>query len=240
MPQATETRRRAEPKAPMKRQLETAPLLLRKASIFLLVGSLFPWLTGVAFGDSMPWGVWGIGVACAVVGGWIMIESAKHNAGLDANPLISPIAVAHPLAGTIFGFGVAVAGIVTGFVLGEGLFPFYGGLEFATILLALATFAHILSYEYGGKFNPIFPLMFAGPAIAGALQAVKAATRIGDNPLVLVSLIGSLIVSGAGIYALYTMVVSMKQAKIEGDIKKAEERERRKQERAARRASEGQ
>ncbi|MEL6714144.1 MAG: hypothetical protein AAFP86_10235 [Planctomycetota bacterium] len=243
MSEATESRRRArgdEPEAPQKRELETAPLLLRKASLILLIGSLFPWLTGLNFGAEMPWAAWGVGVACALAGGWIMLESAKVNAGIGGSGAVAPIANAHPLAGQIFGLLVFVGGVVGVFVLGTGNFGLYGMLECGTVLLALATFAHILGYEYGGKFNPIFPLMFAGPAVAGTLNAIKAATRIGDNGLVILSLLGSLVVAAGGIYAMYTMFVSMKQAKIEGDIKKAQERERRKQERAARRASEGQ
>ena len=108
-------------------------------------------------------------------------------------------------------------------------------MEISTLFLALATFAHVLAYEYGGKFNPVFPLMFLGPAIAGGLNVIGAAREIGDHPLALVSLIGSLIVAAGGVMAMYTMYVSMKQAKIEGDLKRAAQREARKNERGKRR-----
>ena len=240
MPEATSNRRTrgAESDAPVKRELEAAPLLLRKASLILLVGALFPWLTSMATNGAMPWAQWGIGLVCTLVAGFVLIESAKVNSGLEANGLVKPIAGAHPMAGTIFALVVFIAGVAVNFTAPTEaeLYGFMAGLESGTLLLALATYAHILRYEYGGKFNPIFPLMFAGPAIAGTMQAIKAATQMGNHGLVIVSLLGSLIVAGGGFYAMYTMFVSMKQAKIEGDIKKAQERERRKQERAARRA----
>jgi len=241
MSDASGSRRAKAEEGPVKRELETAPLLLRKASIVLLCGAVLPWMTAIstlgADGDgAMPWGAWAIGVALTVASGLVFIESAKHASGLKANGLVTPVAGAHPLAGPILGGLLFLGGVVNSFAAGVEGMGFYAALELGTLLLALGTLAHILRYEYGGKFNPIFPLMFAGPAVAGALQALKAGTRMGESPLVIVSLLGSLGVAAGGIYAMYTMFVSMKQAKIEGDIKKAQERERKKAERAARRA----
>lgn len=236
MSDASGSRRAMADEGPVQRELETAPLLLRKASIVLLCGALLPWMTALSTGGAMPWGPWAIGVALTVAAGLVFIESAKHLSGLKANGLVTPIAGAHPLAGPILGGLLFVGAVVNAFAAGVENFGIYAALELATLLLALGTFAHILRYEYGGKFNPIFPLMFAGPAVAGALQAIKAATRMGDHSLVVVSLLGSLGVAAGGIYAMYTMFVSMKQAKVEGDIKRAQERERKKAEREARRA----
>ena len=105
----------------------------------------------------------------------------------------------------------------------------------STLFLAVATLAHVLAYEYGGKFNPIFPLMFLGPAVAGVLQARclrphgQASARSSRDHL------GSLIVAGGGFMAMYTMYVAMKEAKVQGEIKAAAMREERKRQRAARR-----
>ena len=62
-------------------------------------------------------------------------------------------------------------------------------LEHATLLLGLATFAHILNYSYGGKFNPVFPLMFLGPAVAGLLNLFGAFGKMGENSLAAISII---------------------------------------------------
>ena len=117
----------------------------------------------------------------------------------------------------------------------KNTFPFRAVMEMGTLFLALATLAHVLAYEYGGKFNPIFPLMFLGPAIAGVLQALGAFGLMGKHPLVPLGILGSLIVAGGGFMAMYTMFVSMKEAKVQGEIKAAAMREERKRQRAARR-----
>ena len=56
-----------------------------------------------------------------------------------------------------------------------------------------------------------------------------------DLGLVVVGLLGNLVVAVGGLMAIYTMYVAMKQAKIEGDLKKAAAREARKAQRASRR-----
>ena len=170
------------------------------------------------------------------------MESAKHRAGLKANGLVKSIAGAHPMAGSIAGLAVFIAAIVVCF-MGESVwtggnpygemaryiapgtdpgaipdnagntFPFRAVMEMSTLFLAVATLAHVLAYEYGGKFNPIFPLMFLGPAVAGVLQALGAFGLMGKHPLVPLGIIGSLIVAGGGFMAMYTMYVAMKEAK---------------------------
>jgi hypothetical protein len=105
-------------------------------------------------------------------------------------------------------------------------------LELLTLLLGLATFAHILDYEYGGKFNPVFPLMFLGPAIAGSLQVFGAFSAFGVNSTAaLISLVGSITVAAGGCMAIYTMFESMKEAKLQGDLKREAMREARKADR---------
>ena len=246
----------AEPEVAERRELEEAPQLVRKASLILMVGALFPWLTALITKGHMPWKFWGIGIVLTLLAGGVLLESAKTRAGLKANGLVKPIASAHPMAGTGFALVLFIGAVVAGFMgtsyfhdgefvglqltessptAASSSFSFRAIMEFATLFLALATFAHVFAYEYGGKFNPVFPLMFLGPAIAGGLNVFGAVGDLGDYPLALVSLIGSLIVCAGGVMAMYTMFVSMKQAKIEGDIKREQMREARKAERAKRR-----
>ncbi|QDV07019.1 hypothetical protein Poly30_25380 [Planctomycetes bacterium Poly30] len=244
---------------PPKREMEQAPQLLRKASLVLIAGAILPWMTSISTQGHMPWTAWAIATALTLAGGFVMLEAAKANAGAKANGLVKSIAGAHPMAGTIVGLVLFVAALVVAWTMGSSYFvngEFAGLtdaalvgaedakvedhyslralLEFGTLFLGLATFAHIQAYEYGGKFNPIFPLMFLGPAVAGSLHVFTALG--GDGSLKIVGILGSLIVAAAGIMAMYTMYVSMRQAKVEGDIKKAAERERRKNERSSRRS----
>lgn len=237
------------------RQLEEAPLLLRKASVILMVGGLLPWLTALSTGGYMPWKSWLIGMALTVAAGFVMIESAKAVSGLKANGLVKPIAGAHPMAGPIFGLVLFLVAAVLAFLAGPALpegvtaaeaaadaklsevvFGWKAAVELGSLFLAFATFAHILAYEHGGKFNPIFPLMFLGPALAGLLNVLGAFKGLGTHPLVPVSLIGSIVVAVGGFLAMYTMYVALRQAKVEGDRKREMMRERKKAEREARRS----
>ena len=60
---------------------------------------------------------------------------------------------------------------------------------------------------------------------------------LGDYPLVLVGVLGAAAVGAGGIMAIYTMYVTMKDAKVQGDLKKEAARERKRAEREARRSS---
>lgn len=237
---------------PPRRELEQAPLHLRAASKVLIAGAVLPWITAVATQGHVPWGHWAGSVALTFIAGYVLIESAKARRGLPANGTIASIAKGHALAGTglallIFIGACVVAWLGSSWFDGEPLrftgvetataedrYSVRAILELATLLLGLATFAHILDYEYGGKFNPLFPLMFLGPAIAGSLQVFGAFSAFGESSTgALISLVGSITVAAGGCMAMYTMYESMKQAKVEGDLKRTAQREARKTERAA-------
>ena len=239
------------------RELEAAPLLLRKASLILIGGAILPWMTSISTQGHMPWKAWAIATALTLLGGFIMLEGAKAKAGHKAFGLAKSIAGAHALAPMIFGLVCFVAALGVAWSMGGTYFEndIFSGfaaplsedskvdetfrlrslLEIATLFLAVATLAHIQAYEYyQTKFNPIFPLMFLGPAVAGALHVFTALTS--ESSLKVIGIIGSLIVAAGGIMAMYTMYVSLKEAKVEGDLKKAAMREQRKADRASRKA----
>ncbi|MEM8709391.1 MAG: hypothetical protein AAGG01_00450 [Planctomycetota bacterium] len=248
---------------PQRRELEQAPILLRKASLVLILGAILPWMTSISTMGNMPWGPWAIAVGLTLIGGFAMLDANKAAAGIKSTGLGSALAGANPMAGTIVGLVLFVVACGVAWSMGNSFFvgdEFMGFdraafelpddvspddnfsvralLELGTLFLGLATFAHILAYEYyGTKFNPLFPLMFLGPAVAGSLHVFTALTSDATGPSKLIGIVGSLVVAAGGIMAMYTMYVSMRQAKVEGDLKKAAERERRKAERASRRSS---
>ena len=149
---------------------------------------------------------------------------------------VAALGVAWTMGGTYFLNGELIVPTAEATEGIEETFRLRSLLEIGTLFLALATLAHIQAYEYyQTKFNPIFPLMFLGPAVAGALHVFTALTS--ESSLKIVGILGSLIVAAGGIMAMYTMYVSLKQAKVEGDLKKAAMREQRKADRAARRSS---
>ena len=96
------------------------------------------------------------------------------------------------------------------------------------LILAGLTMTHIYDYEHGGQFNPMFPLMFLAPGIAGVLSLVKvfSVDSIGIGQIL--GGIGSIAVAAAGWMAAYTMYVALKEAKTHGDAKKAAQLEARK------------
>lgn len=237
---------------PPRRELEQAPLHLRTASKVLIAGAILPWITAVSTVGHVPWGHWAGSVALTFVSGWVLVEGVKARRGLRANGAVAGIAKAHPLAAAgvallVFIGACVVAWLGSAWFNGEPLtftnveapgaedrYSMRAILELGTLLLGLATFAHILDYEYGGKFNPVFPLMFLGPAVAGSLQVFGAFGAFGENSTAaLISLVGSITVAAGGYMAIYTMYESMKQAKVEGDLKRAAQREARKSERAS-------
>ncbi len=225
--------RRPTRKIGEKRELEKAPLLLRKASMILLIGALFPFFSGLKL-VAVPWGAWSLAKVLAVLAGWIFHQGYMATHGGKAAGFVDRLAKAHRMVPSILAAVIAIGAFVPAYMAGA-LGPIGG--EVATLLLASATFSHIFGYEHGGKFNPLFPLMFLGPAIAGLLNVIGAvrgfSTNAGMSALVLV---GSLVVAAGGVMAIYTMYVAMRQAKVEGDRKREELRAHRKAQREAQRA----
>ena len=70
--------------------------------------------------------------------------------------------------------------------------------------------------------------------MAGVLKVLEAASKLGDFGLAFVGVLGAVGVASGGIMAMYTMYVSLKVAKEEGDRKRDAARERKRAEREAR------
>ncbi|MCP3915045.1 MAG: hypothetical protein GY711_05780 [bacterium] len=247
-----------------KRELEQAPLMLRKAAMILLIGALFPFFSAIKYAtavktmgaggeaDPFPWTVFLGAKALALIGCWLFHQGymATHG-GKAKNDFIDKLAKSHhmamPALAGVFWIGALVFifmsnGAMIDAIDGSGakeVFKFGCASEVATLILAGATFSHIFGYEHGGKFNPIFPLMFLGPGLAGLLNVFGAMGALGGSTAMyaLMGLVGSLIVAAGGGMAMHTMYASMKQAKIEGEIKREALREERKRQREAQRAA---
>jgi hypothetical protein len=112
-------------------------------------------------------------------------------------------------------------------------------VELITMILAMATTSHIYGYEHGGKFNPIFPLMFLGPAVAGVMQflSIGNVASSDHSGVGYLGLLGSGICAAGGIMAMNIMRKAMKEAKEQGEKKAAIIREKRKADREAKRVA---
>jgi hypothetical protein len=250
-----------------KRELEQAPLELRKAAQVLLWGSLLPFLYGVNYSvtaiknSGSNWTSWVKGAegkfpfllfvgtkAIVLLGCWIFHEGYQATHGGKHKSPIASLAKSHKMMTPILACLIWGAAIVWCFMAPAPSFNANSDMagvyvdnmnnmrlvvELMSLILAGATITHIFAYEHGGKFNPSFPLMFCGPAIAGlvTLIAIPQVMDSVSKPMGMLGIIGSIIVAIGGGMACKTMVDSMKQAKITGQIRQQAIRDERKRQR---------
>lgn len=237
-PTASDVReaRSAKAKIGEKRELEQTPLILRKSSKVLLVGALLPFRMALEEGFN-DWTSLYISKALILLAGWVFHQGYMATHGGRGEGFIAKLALKHAMVPSGLAGLVAIAAFVNAYLAGSivGI-----GAESATLLLACATFSHIFGYEHGGKFNPIFPLMFLGPGIAGLLSFFGGFALLGKLGLqAAIGILGSLIVGAGGCMAVYAMYAAMKEAKVDGDIKREAQRVERKAQREAQRAASG-
>jgi len=256
-PQTRSSRKQAE--ASQKRELEQAPLMLRKASWILVVGAMLPFFTALRYASAatekvgnltngFDWKAWAIIKLLVVAGGWVAYECSLARSGDKPKSVLKGLASVHAKAGLGVA-GLLWIGAIALLFMGNGVYVeispgktgevFKVGMvaEVLTLMLGMYAIEHIHGYEHGGKFNPLVPLLMIGPGIAGALNLLNSVAAF-SNPhsgLGAIGLIGSVIVAAGGIFAIKIMVDSMKEAKVQGEIKKTAMREARKAERAAKR-----
>lgn len=207
-----------------KRELEAAPIMLRKAAMILLAASLLP------FGAKMTAGAFA-GKLILLCAAYVFHQGHVHKAGEKAPGFIASLAKNGLMPVLALAGLLAIAGFVVPSFIGE--YPISSMGEMVALALACFTYTHIFDYEHGGKFNPIYPMLFLGPAIMGLLGILKLSEAEGLT--MIAAALGSLGVAIAGFMAVYTMFVAIKQAKIEGDLKKQAAAEARKAAREARR-----
>lgn len=241
------------------RESEQTPVMLRKASQLLMIGAIFPFYTGVQYASAaahaagettktmgFDWTTLILAKVLVLFGGWVAYECAMaRGAGKKKSPL-DALAKSHEMAGSLVAMLFFAGAFAVVFMADEvmvmrldnkvvGVFKMGMAAEVGVLALGIFTLAHIVGYINGGKFNPIFPLMFLGPAFAGLLNLV-ASFNIFSKPHVglgALGLIGSVIVGGAGCFAMYVMGSSIKEAKEHGKRRQDEMRAARKAEREA-------
>jgi len=215
-----------------RRELDKAPLVLRKAAVVLLCGSILPWGS-----PEVSWvGSMAEKLVC-YLGVWIFYQSHVLKHGGEVSGLVASLGRKGP------GLPMIVAGVVALVGLlplatsgGEALALFKTVTEKAFLLLAGYTFVHIFDYEHGGKFNPMFPLLFLFAAIGGFLSIFTVVPQMSEHGAgAVVALLGTLAVTAAGCMSAYTMFVALKEAKAHGEAKRATALEARKVAREARR-----
>jgi len=218
-----------------KREMEAAPKVLRKAALGLFIGSLLPW-----GGLTPDWGGNIVEKLLVIFGLYVWHQTHLLRDGAKVPGFIGKLGAKNfvalfVLAGAcvLIGFAPVLSMASLG---GENASEHFGPFaEKGLLILAGLSMTHIYDYEHGGRFNPMYPLMFLAPGIAGlmALLKVFSAPQIGLGQMV--GGLGAVAVGVAGWMAAYTMYVALKEAKSHGDAKKAAQLEARKAARKARR-----
>jgi hypothetical protein len=197
-------------RAPGKKELERAPLMQLKAAQYLFLACLLPW------GD--PTGDFGMGLAeklvCAL-GCWVAIQS-QLSYGSGAG-IMAGLTKGGPGKGIMLGLllsCVGLAPLVTGAFSG-GLF-----LEKLSLVGAGFTWAHIVGYQNGGKFNPLYAFTFSIPLFGGIPSLLVAFAADANGFFKLLAIIGGLVALVASFQGVRALVLAMMEAKKEGEAKK--------------------
>jgi hypothetical protein len=228
-PAPSAAQRTAAPARGKGRELERAPLMLRKAASILIFASLLPWMREGGF-DLM------VIVAKVVVlaGGGILYYSVLARHGEPVPGPFAALAKSHNRALDVLGWLVILAGVlplIDGGTRGEVV---GAAVEKGALAIGLAVFMQILDYEKGGKLNPALGLMIPLVGV-GALGRLATLFKEFDA-LALLGCLG--IVAAAGV-AGRTLQVAMKEAKAHGEAKKQAAVEARKAARTQQRAARG-
>ena len=205
------------------RELERAPMMLRKAAIVLIAAALFPWLTP---------GGWVLntilGKLVVLAGGYVMWAQVLHSHDEKVPGVFAKIGAMHEKALTILASVLMLVGVVLPMLLGERGETL---VENLAIAIGVVTFCQVGAYEKGGKFNPMFGLIIP---LLGLGAVGRLATMFANFDIFV--LIGAGGVTAASGIAGYTMVIAMKEAKAHGEARKKAQVEARKQARRAKRS----
>lgn len=215
---------RAAPGQP--RELEKAPLMLRKAALVLVVASLFPWVTTLGWDTNTL-----IAKVVVLLGGYLAYTAVKMGAGEDVPGALRAISGGNSKVLNIIGLVLMLAGVAAPFVDPAAAEEIQRAMELLFLAIGLIVVCQITTYEKGGKFNPTLGLFIPFAALAGLGRIV---TLFGKDAFDIWALIGSLLSMGAGIVGGYTLVLAMKEAKEHGQAKRRAQMEARQ---AARKAS---
>ena len=197
-------------KGPAKRELERAPLMQLKAAQYLFLACLLPW------GD--PTGDFAMGLGekliCAL-GCWIAIQSQLgYGTGTG---IMKGFAKAGPGKGVVLGLVLSCVGLAP-LLTGD----FSGGLLLEKLALIGAgfTWAHIVGYQYGGRFNPLYAFTFSVPLFGGIPSLLVAFKADANGFFKLLAIVGSLVALATSFQGIRALVLAMMEAKKEGEAKK--------------------
>ncbi len=206
------------------RNMESAPLELRKAGMVLFVAALFPWLGSGGINLDTIWAKLVV-VVGAVIGYYGVLN--KH--GQSVPGVFRAVGGANPkLLGWLSTLVMVIGVTLPAILIGTNQGGLSACVEVAGVAVGATLWIQILDYSMGAKFNPVMGLIVPLISIA-AIGRLIFLTKKFD----ILALIGSVGVLAAGFMATRTMVAAMKEAKAHGEAKKRQAVEQRMQDRAA-------
>ena len=207
----------AAPAAPgQPRELEKAPLMLRKAALVLVVASLFPWLTKTSWETNTL-----LAKVVVLLGGYLSFLSVKLGADEDVPGVFRAISGGNAKVLNIIGLIVMLVGVAPVVDAGASE-PLRRVMERVFLAVGLIVVCQITTYEKGGKFNPTLGLFIPFAALAGVGRLITLAAEFD-----IWAALGGLLATGAGIVGGYTLFLAMKEAKEHGQAKRRAQMEAR-------------
>ncbi len=218
-----------------RRQLERAPILLRRAAVLLMVAGLLPWV-----GHGGTWVTFVLAKALIALGGLLFLQSIKVRTGETIAGGLGGLAKVNwgpqpgqkakglqaalgfiPTPLHVIAWLLTIAGlIVPAFDPAAALETFSFGKALTEVGLfawGIATFVHIAAYERGGGFSPVYPFVFLAPGLGGAFTLTRGLAASEKDPL---AILGAALATASGVLAVYTISVAIMQAKKQGDAKR--------------------
>ncbi len=217
---------RSQPAAGAPREMEKAPLELKKAGAVLFVAALFPWLSSGGINLDVMWAKLAV-----VLGACALYFGVLHRHGRPIPGALRALGGAHPKLLSWLGSALTVVGVLLPMLLiGAGKDGFSASVEVAAVAVGASLWVQIVDYSMGAKFNPVMGLIVPVFALAAIGRLIFLSKKFD-----VLAMLGSLGVLVAGVLAARTMVVAMKEAKAHGEAKKRLAVEQRMQDRAAKR-----
>jgi hypothetical protein len=181
-----------------------------KAAQYLFLACLLPW------GDPTGDFAMGLGekLVCAL-GCWVAIQSQLGYG--TGKGFMKGFVKAGAGKGVMFGFLLSCVGLAP--LLTGG---FSGGLLLEKLALIGAgfTWAHIVGYQHGGKFNPLYAFTFSVPLFGGIPSLLVAFAADANGFFKLLAIIGGLLALVTSFQGVRALVLAMMEAKKEGEAKK--------------------
>jgi hypothetical protein len=194
-----------------KRELERAPLIQLKAAQWLMIACFLPWAD-----PSSAWLPAEIEKLICAIGVFIAVQAHLAHGGEKALGFMKGLVKNGPRNGVLLGFAISLIGLAP--LTTE--FASSILLEKLSLIGAGFTFVHIVGYQHGGGYNPLYAFAFTVPLFGGIPGLFNAIGANAAGPAKLLGALGAIAAFWFGVQGVRALVIAMIEAKKEGEAKK--------------------